>query len=272
MRTSRPTRETSSRALTKAAGGMIALGLLTALLATRLVATSTSVDLGVLRAGAPTMNTLTPLIEIPLLGIGCVVAAWWSLSLALVTLALLGQSVGLRSTLLASCIRAVAPAAVRRLAVAGIGAGLVLTAGPALAVEPVPDLGWVSTGTSSPETTAPDTTDTGIPEPAPAPPAGPQAPPGTDSLTDSPALPPIETAPSGPTVTPDPTTVTVTDGDTLWSITAGLLAPGASDAEIATAWPGIHAANAATIGADPDVILAGQQLVVPTLPQSPHSP
>ena len=266
MRTSRPTRETSSRALTQAAGGMVALGLLTALLATRLVATSASVDLGVLRSGAPTMNTLAPLIEIPLLGIGCVVAAWWSLSLALVTLAVLGQSVGLRSALLASCIRAVAPAAVRRLAVAGIGAGLVLTAGPALAVEPVPDLGWVSTGPSTPEAA-----DTAVPEPTPAPP-GPQAPPETDSLTDSPTVPPAETSPPGPDSIPAPATVTVAAGDTLWSITETLLPTGASDAEIAAAWPGVHAANASTIGTDPDVILVGQQLVVPSLPPSAPSP
>src|SRR5690606_7761552 len=133
-----------------------------------------------------------------------------------VALAIIGQSLGLRSSLLITCIRAVAPAAVRRLAVVGVGAGLALTAGPALAAEPVPDLGWVSTGTSEPETASPETVDAVLPETAPS------------------ATPPI--SPSGPDGATDTTVVTVTAGDSLWSITEQVLAPGASDAEIAAAW------------------------------------
>ncbi|MEP7764121.1 hypothetical protein [Sanguibacter sp. 25GB23B1] len=273
-------------ALAKAAGGAGLLGLLTAVLAIRLTAVATTLDVELLLSGTPTMNTLTPFIEVPLLGLGCVVAAWWSLSLGLVTVALLAHAAGLQSAVLASCIRAVAPAAVRRLAVAGIGAGLVLTAGPALAVEPVPDLGWVSTGTSTPDPTAPITAppDTSVPDrtdagtdadsvelalpPAPHPPAD-------DSLTTSPTPPAVpEPAIPDPTppdqdAPPGTTTITVADGDSLWSITESRLAPGATDAQIAAAWPALHAANEQTIGTDPDVILVGQQLIVPT---SPHAP
>ncbi|PFG32573.1 LysM peptidoglycan-binding domain-containing protein [Sanguibacter antarcticus] len=224
--------------LAKAAGGSIALGLVTLALAARLVTTSASLDLAVLQSGSPTASTLAPLVEVPLLGIGCVVAAWWSLSLVLVTVVLLAHAAGLQSALLVSFVRAVAPSAVRRLAVAGIGAGLVLTAGPAVAAEPIPDLGWVSTGQSTPET------------------------PVENNLTTSPAGPSDALLPTED-MTPASTTVTVASGDTLWSITGDLLGPEASDAQIAAAWPTVHAANAQTIGADPNVILVGQQLVAP---------
>jgi nucleoid-associated protein YgaU len=60
-------------------------------------------------------------------------------------------------------------------------------------------------------------------------------------------------------------TLTVRRGDTLWSIAAAHLGPGATDAEIAAEWPRWYEANTAVIGDDPDVIVAGQQL------QAPHA-
>lgn len=59
-------------------------------------------------------------------------------------------------------------------------------------------------------------------------------------------------------------TVTVAAGDTLWAIAARYLPAGADDQQIATAWPVWYATNATTIGDDPDVILPGQTLDVPT--------
>ena len=58
-------------------------------------------------------------------------------------------------------------------------------------------------------------------------------------------------------------TVTVVPGDSLWAIAARHLPAGSTDAEVADAWPAWYAANAATIGADPDLILPGQHLHVP---------
>ena len=58
-------------------------------------------------------------------------------------------------------------------------------------------------------------------------------------------------------------TLTVRRGDTLWSIAAAHLGPGATDAEIAAEWPRWYRANRAVIGDDPDVIEAGQQLQAP---------
>ncbi|CAM3575344.1 LysM domain-containing protein [Occultella aeris] len=61
----------------------------------------------------------------------------------------------------------------------------------------------------------------------------------------------------------------VAPGETLWSIAAADLARDGStvtEADIAAAWPRWYAANAATIGADPDLIQPGQELVPPTNP------
>ncbi|TPG19261.1 LysM peptidoglycan-binding domain-containing protein [Pedococcus bigeumensis] len=58
--------------------------------------------------------------------------------------------------------------------------------------------------------------------------------------------------------------VVVHRGDTLWDIARRHLGPGASDAEVAHAWPAWHEANRAVIGDDPDLIRPGQILRPPT--------
>ena len=58
--------------------------------------------------------------------------------------------------------------------------------------------------------------------------------------------------------------VVVHRGDSLWSIAAATLGPGTPDARIAAAVGRIHAANASTIGDDPDLIFPGQRLWVTT--------
>jgi resuscitation-promoting factor RpfA len=65
-----------------------------------------------------------------------------------------------------------------------------------------------------------------------------------------------------PGVIPDATLV-VRRGDTLWSLAARHLGPGATDAEIAQAWPYWFTANRAVIGPDPDELLPGQRLHPP---------
>jgi nucleoid-associated protein YgaU len=58
-------------------------------------------------------------------------------------------------------------------------------------------------------------------------------------------------------------TVVVEPGDTLWSIARSHLGEGATDAQIASAWPQWYAANRGVIGADPDLLRPGQRLVAP---------
>jgi nucleoid-associated protein YgaU len=57
--------------------------------------------------------------------------------------------------------------------------------------------------------------------------------------------------------------VVVRRGDTLWGLARRHLRPGATDAEIARAWPFWYAANRAVIGPDPGLLLPGQRLRVP---------
>jgi hypothetical protein len=57
--------------------------------------------------------------------------------------------------------------------------------------------------------------------------------------------------------------VVVRRGDSLWTIAARHLGPGAGDAEVAEEWPRWYAANRAVIGDDPDLLLPGQVLQPP---------
>lgn len=54
--------------------------------------------------------------------------------------------------------------------------------------------------------------------------------------------------------------IVVRAGDSLWTLTARQLGPGASAAEIAAAWPALYAANRAVIGPNPGLIHPGQRL------------
>lgn len=59
------------------------------------------------------------------------------------------------------------------------------------------------------------------------------------------------------------TRIVVAPGDSLWRIAARWLGPGATDAQIAQAWPRWYAANRQLIGPDPNLIRPGQRLVPP---------
>jgi hypothetical protein len=58
----------------------------------------------------------------------------------------------------------------------------------------------------------------------------------------------------------------VAPGDSLWSLTAGLLPTGASAATVASGWRLLYAANRTVIGPDPDLLRPGQTLrIAPAL-------
>lgn len=107
---------------------------------------------------------------------------------------------------------------------------------------------------------------------APLPPLGwsesaPPAPDGSGGAggtvpDSSPASPEVTDADASPVM---PLTVVVHHGDSLWSITDDLLGPGPSaPSEIAATWPLLHEANRDLIGPDPDLLIPGQQLAVPS--------
>jgi hypothetical protein len=59
--------------------------------------------------------------------------------------------------------------------------------------------------------------------------------------------------------------VVVAPGDSLWSISSELLGPGATEQQIAKSVGRIYALNRNQIGPDPDLIITGQKLSVPTM-------
>lgn len=126
----------------------------------------------------------------------------------------------------------------------------------------------VVTATATAETADAATTSTSA-EDAPATPADELPQPGWTPTRTGPA-PPRAEAPSTADVTLVTTPVTapservvVHRGDTLWGIAARHLGADATDRDVAEAWPRWYAANRDVIGADPDLIRPGQQLVVP---------
>jgi nucleoid-associated protein YgaU len=71
---------------------------------------------------------------------------------------------------------------------------------------------------------------------------------------------PIKPAAPAPVALEAPAAITVRTGDSLWSIAADRLGPGAAVADIDAAWRELYAANRQAIGADPDLIHPGLDL------------
>ena len=133
---------------------------------------------------------------------------------------------------------------VRRITTGAVVAGLTIAPVAAAAPSAPDDLGWQA---GSGESSAP---------------RGEPAQPAPD--VDKPAPAPGETAedraagPSGSS-----TEHVVGPGDSLWSITATALGPGATDEQIVRAWPLVYETNAERIGADPSLIHPGDALELP---------
>lgn len=154
-----------------------------------------------------------------------------------------------------------APAALRpvlRRTVAGGLLGVALTGGTALAAgTPCPVPGGSVPVLDRAAVSCPAATAAPAPAPAeaPTPPAG----------TTPPQQPPADSTTAGASPTsaePASTTYTVRAGDSLWEITAERLGRGASDADIAAAWPQLWNANRTAVGDDPNRIMPGTVLVL----------
>ena len=225
-------------------------------------------------------TALTRALVLMACGAGALGAAWHALSGALAVIALAGpapsaRGAGVRRTALRALHRWGAP--IMRRTAAGALVAAVAAGAPAMAAQAPgasDDLGWAPTASAP----APA-------ESSPSPAGG--ASPGADPTAPQPD--PAAGAPSGETSaaeTPSApaTTHRVSAGESLWSITEELLdaeAAGAptdpssggppAQARIARAWPILYAANAESIGADPDLILPGTALSVPEDLLSPPS-
>lgn len=249
-------------------GGMLTVLVLAA--CATVLARVAATTLGAALRGAP-VGSPEALLAL-LAAVGVLGLAWLALGVVLEALARVPGAVGAAA---ARASAALSPVVVRRVAavVLGVGVGASgLGAGTAVAaparVVGTAVAGAVSFGTPS----------------APAASGGPAASAGSAGapLPDpgwSPAPDPGWT-PSAPTVRRQPDVsvvsgrgavpavddeVVVHRGDSLWSIAARHLGPGATDAEVARAWPLWYAENHDVVGPDPDRLLPGQVLRVPTV-------
>lgn len=261
-RTGRSRLRTSGRGgakLGEAGLGTAGLGLLglavAAGLGARAVQLVTAVQATGLRTG------VDALVELVVVGSGAVLAAWLGLSALVASLCLGARAAGHAWRGGERLVGRVAPPVIRRtLSVtiaAGIGLGSALGAQAApppaaavgVVVQQAPgDLGWPVTDPG----TAPS-----------APPADPGTAPGSTPAAPEPApatLTPAVTAASGAGAARQ---VVVQPGDTLWGIARRHLPEGASQAQVAAAWPAWYEANRETVGPDPDLIRPGQVLLVP---------
>jgi len=218
-------------------------------------------------------------VEIGVVAVGAALTGWLASSMVIATVCAVARALGGGWSAGERLVQRCAPALVRRTLVLALGAGISLSLG-GVAHASGADLGWAPT-TPAASAHVPH----GAAESAPAPGAADarahaDAPATTADATSgspvspiaSPATPQAATPPVDPAEpapgSPEPRQVTVRPGDSLWALAAADLGPEASDAEIAAAWPRWYAANTATIGSDPEVILPGQTLDVPG-PASP---
>lgn len=187
------------------------------------------------------------------------------------TLVLLAEAPGTTGRLARHLRDRITPVVVRRWAAVVLGASATATVLPGTAtaavVQPVgddtPAPGW-SAGRTAPTDLSPGWGPT---------PSAPTPPGGRTSRIPAPGW-----TPHRPPPRPSPDahlltgrthgvgadrSVVVGRGDTLWSIAAARLDAGATDEEIAQAWPHWYAANREVIGPDPHDLLPGTRLTPP---------
>lgn len=230
--------------------------------------------------------------EVAVAAAGALVAAWLAAGALLATVCLVIRAAGASWRAGERLVHRCAPQIVRKALVLAVGAGIGLgmaTGASAVAPEPsasapavveplgsaVPDdLGWAVTTTSASTpapTLAPQASPTAAEPAAPPTPAlattapAPPPPPAAEPVVETTAAEHRATAPARTVAGP----VVVEAGDSLWSIAARHLPPGATDAQIAAAWPHWYQANSAVIGADPDLVRPGQVLTAPATAGEP---
>ena len=234
-------------------------------------------------------TALTRALVLLACGAGALGAAWHAVSGALAVIALTGNApraprTGISLVALRALHRWGAP--IMRRTAAGALVAAVATGAPAMAAQAPgasDDLGWTPTASApAPAGEAPSPAgDT----PAPAGDTSSNAGDTSSNAGDAARRPDAAAgATSADPSSPPATTHRVSAGESLWSITEEILDAGSAgsptdpssggpgtQAQIARAWPILYAANAESIGADPDLILPGTALNVPEDLLSPPS-
>jgi len=190
---------------------------------------------------------------------GVALALWLGSHLVIAAVCAIGAAVGRRWRAGERLVAAHGPGLVRRGLALAVGASVGL-GGVAIAAAETgapPDLGWVPTaGLLAPAATSEADTGKGSS-------GDDEADDGKADPTD-PASSESASSESASTQPESPRVLEVEPGDSLWSLTEEFLdSPG--DSKVATAWPELYEANRDLIGADPDLIHPGQELVVPAI-------
>ena len=219
-------------------GALSALAVTALLAAAPPPATAASALVGAVHTPAATTDPLAPLLAV-------VSLAAWGLAvwlLLVVGIAHAGHLPGAAGRIAAASLPRIAPVAVRRLLapLLGITVGLAVVGAVPASAEPVP----------TPANSAAQPSPSALDWPTPS------------AALDWPAVPGM--ALPQPTATPATTApVVVRPGDSLWAVAAHHLPAGATDAQIARAWPQWWSANRDAVGADPDLIHPGLSLIAP---------
>lgn len=191
---------------------------------------------------------------------GLGIAAVWSVGLAMAVAYAALRKAGHAAA--AAAAGALAPAFMKRLAVAVIGLNLVSGTGGAQAAEFFPQ-GSQPPGVSSPEQPSQAVHTQWNPAAAdgadehPTPHWKPRKVPDAENVFVRPGRPETESQ------------AVVREGDTLWSLASAQLGPQATEADIAAHWPRWYERNRAVIGDSPDLILPGQVFEIPGSPELP---
>ncbi|GEO94000.1 LysM peptidoglycan-binding domain-containing protein [Kocuria turfanensis] len=209
--------------------------------------------------GAPWSAATDPeqLIGLAAAGLGCAVVVAWAVAAALAVLAVLAGHH--RWERLGRLCGRCSPALLRRVAATALGLQLVATPGAVADKTPSPfwSGGTAVHGSSGSAPDGPPSAGAAAPAPAhPAPLRPPAAPSSEEASRSRGAHPtPAERTVDG--------VVTVLRGDTLWSLAAAQLGPGASAEDVDRAWPAWYELNRRVLVHGPHLLLPGQRLVVP---------
>ncbi|MET3933339.1 hypothetical protein [Arthrobacter sp. OAP107] len=198
------------------------------------------------------------------LAAGLAVILWWLLSLATALAAALLERTGHHAA--ARATGRFSPVFMRRLALAAVGVQLL--GAPLAQADELPAAAHASSsGSSVSAAWAP------LAEPGPDLPAGHSADSGELQPQWMPRVPMVQpgvvsSLPARATAGPASTRseIPVRAGESLWTIAARELGPGASEVEIAARWPLWYQVNKNIIGADPNSLLPGQLLSPPPPP------
>ena len=229
-------------------------------------------------AGAPAPDAL---VGAAVLGLGSLAAAVLTAGCAMLLASALAAALGRSWSRTEALAARLLPGLLRRALTVGVGAGITLGLGTGALADEV-DVDWqvtvdAPTRALHAPTDAPGPADPSADVPlarggrpgGPAAASDPSAAPAASATMTAPA-PATGPAPDrSPEPSPDPSpdpapTVTVQAGDSLWAIAERLLPAGATDADVAAAWPRLYDANRDVVGPDPGLIHPGEILTVPT--------